>query len=215
MEPLHISEQAITQMDPRRRAAFMNSLTGFKSASLIGTVDGQGHTNLAIFSSVTHLGSSPALIGFINRPDSVDRHTLENILDTRYYTINHIHQEIYQQAHQTSARYDKAVSEFDAVGLTPEWSNDHPAPFVRECHIKYGMEYVESHRLEVNGTILVIGKVVSVLVPETCIRADGSIDVEQAGTITISGLDRYHVTNRLARLSYAKPDKSPAVLDEK
>ncbi len=214
MRALHITEREILEMESRKRAAFMNSLTGFKSASLIGTVDADGHTNLAIFSSVTHLGSNPALIGFINRPDSVDRHTLENILAIRHYTINHIHQDIYQQAHQTSARYPKTVSEFDAVGLTPEWIGEHAAPFVQQSRIKYGMEYVESHRLEVNGTILVIGKVVSVVVPEACIGADGAIEIEQAGTIAISGLDRYHATRRIARLSYAKPEQQPVVLTD-
>jgi flavin reductase (DIM6/NTAB) family NADH-FMN oxidoreductase RutF len=212
MQILSISEREILEMESRKRAAFMNSLTGFKSASLIGTVDAAGQTNLAIFSSVTHLGSNPALIGFINRPDSVDRHTLENILATRHYTINHIHQDIYQQAHQTSARYPKAVSEFAAVGLTAEWIGEHPAPFVQESRIKYGMEYVESHRLEVNGTILVIGKVVCVTLPEACIGTDGAIEVERAGTITISALDRYHTTDRIARLSYAKPEQPPKVL---
>ena len=69
-------------MEVRKRAAFINSLTGFKSASLIGTIDNNKKTNLSIFSSVFHLGSNPALVGFINRPDSVERHTLENILQT-------------------------------------------------------------------------------------------------------------------------------------
>jgi hypothetical protein len=35
---------------------------------------------------------------------------------------------------------------------------------------------------------------------------DGYVDIEKAETITISGLDNYHETKRIARLSYAKPD---------
>ena len=49
----------IKAMDPRRRAAFINSLSGFKSANLVGTVNAKGQTNLAIMSSAVHLGSSP------------------------------------------------------------------------------------------------------------------------------------------------------------
>ena len=190
----------------------MNSLTGFKSASLIGTIDKNGSTNLSIFSSVTHLGSNPALVGFINRPDSTERHTLENILELGFYTINHIHPGIFSKAHQTAARYPKNVSEFKAVGLTAEFHREFQAPFVRESRIKYGLEYIESHSLKINGTILVIGKVIEAILPDTCLRTDGSIDVESAETVAISGLDGYHTTNQLARLSYAKPETLPTEL---
>jgi flavin reductase (DIM6/NTAB) family NADH-FMN oxidoreductase RutF len=212
MNPLHFSDLDIVQMESRKRAAFMNSLTGFKSASLIGTIDKNGSTNLSIFSSVTHLGSNPALVGFINRPDSTERHTLENILELGFYTINHIHPGIFSKAHQTAARYPKNVSEFKAVGLTAEFHREFQAPFVLESRIKYGLEYIESHSLKINGTILVIGKVIEAILPDTCLRTDGSIDVESAETMAISGLDGYHVTNQLARLSYAKPETLPTEL---
>lgn len=206
MSTIHFSVDDILAMESRQRAAFMNSLSGFKSASLIGTIDTQNNTNLAIFSSVIHLGSNPALVGFINRPDSVDRHTFENILATNCFTINHINKSIYKQAHQTSARYPKDVSEFDATGLTTEYIKDFKAPFVKESHIKYGLEFIEKHELKINGTILIIGKVIDVILPESCLLSDGAIDIELAETIAISGLDCYHTTNKVARLSYAKPN---------
>ncbi len=206
MSTIHFSEDNILTMETRKRAAFMNSLSGFKSASLIGTIDNDNNTNLAIFSSVIHLGSNPALVGFINRPDSVDRHTFENILATNCFTINHINKSIYKQAHQTSARYPKDVSEFDATGLTTEYIKDFKAPFVKESHIKYGLEFIEKHELKINGTILVIGKVIEVILPESCLLSDGAIDIEMAETIAISGLDSYHTTEKIAKLSYAKPD---------
>lgn len=209
MNKVQVLELDILNMETRKRAAFMNSLSGFKSASLIGTIDNNNKTNLAIFSSVIHLGSNPALVGFINRPDTVDRHTFENILATNCFTINHINKSIYKQAHQTSARYPKDISEFDETALTPEFQNNFKAPFVKECHIKYGLEFIEKHDLKINGTILVIGKVVEVILPESCLLSDGAIDIEMAETIAISGLDSYHTTNKIARLSYAKMDKMP------
>ena len=36
---------------------------------------------------------------------------------------------------------------------------------------------------------------------------DGFIDLEKAETITCIGLDSYHTTRKIARLSYAKVDK--------
>lgn len=209
MKNTYFSSSDILQMESRQRAAFMNSLSGFKSASLIGSIDNKGNTNLAIFSSVVHLGSNPALIGFINRPDSTSRHTLENILETNCFTINHINAAICKQAHQTSARYPKDISEFDATRLTPEFSKLLEAPYVRESHIKYGLEFVEKHELKINGTILIIGKVVEIIIPERCLLAHGAIDIEKAETIAISGLDSYHTTRQLSRLTYAQTDKMP------
>ena len=206
MPTIHFTGDDILNMESRKRAAFMNSLSGFKSASLIGTIDNEKNTNLAIFSSVIHLGSNPALVGFINRPDTVDRHTFENILATNCFTINHICKSIFKQAHQTSARYPKDVSEFEATGLTTEYIKEFKAPFVKESFIKYGLEFIEKHELKINGTILVIGKVIEVILPESCLLSDGAIDIEMAETIAISGLDSYHETNKIARLSYAKPN---------
>lgn len=54
-----LSRQDIQAMDQRERARLINSLSGFKSANLIGTCDKQGLENLAVVSSVVHLGSNP------------------------------------------------------------------------------------------------------------------------------------------------------------
>jgi flavin reductase (DIM6/NTAB) family NADH-FMN oxidoreductase RutF len=205
----HFSINDVNNMETRYRAAFINSLSGFKSASLIGSIDAAGNTNLAIFSSIVHLGANPALIGFVNRPDSTSRHTLENILETKCFTINHINEHIYKQAHQTSARYPKETSEFNATQLTPEFSSIILAPYVKECTIKYGLEFVERHDLKINNTILIIGKVIEVFIPENSLLNHGAIDIERAESIAISGLDAYHRTHQLARLSYAKTDKMP------
>ena len=93
---LKLSKEEIQSFETRKRASFVNSLSGFKSANLIGTHDLDKKTNLSIVSSLFHLGSSPALMGFIIRPDSARRDTIENIRATKYFTINHIHEKIYQ-----------------------------------------------------------------------------------------------------------------------
>ena len=209
MESTYFSSDDISKMEKRKRAAFVNSLSGFKSASLIGTVDVEKNANLAIFSSIVHIGSDPALIGFISRPDVSNRHTLDNILETQCFTINHINSTIYRSAHQTSARYPKHISEFEATGLTPEFHPSLLAPYVKESHIKYGLLFAEKHDLKINGTILVIGKVIQVIVPDHCLLPDGAIDIEGAETIAIAGLDSYHSTKRLSRLTYAKTDRFP------
>jgi flavin reductase (DIM6/NTAB) family NADH-FMN oxidoreductase RutF len=195
----------LMDMEQRKRAQFINSISGFRSVALIGTTDTKGQTNLAIFSSIVHIGSNPPLLSFIMRPDSVERHTLTNILDTGFYTINHINADMYEKAHQTSARYPKSVSEFDAAQLTPVFKNDFVAPFVAESQIQIGMEFRERIEININQTSMIIGEIKFVHYPTSCLLEDGFIDIEKAGTITSTGLDSYHTTQVLKRLEYAKP----------
>jgi flavin reductase (DIM6/NTAB) family NADH-FMN oxidoreductase RutF len=195
----------IMEMEQRQRAHLINSIGGFKSVALIGSTDTKGQTNLAIFSSIVHIGSNPPLLSFIMRPDSVERHTLANILDTRFYTINHINADMYEKAHQTSARYPKNVSEFEATGLKPAFKDDFVAPFVAESHIQIGMEFKERIEISINQTIMIIGEIKAIHFPSDCLLDDGFMNIEKAGTISVSGLDSYHTTQVLKRLEYAKP----------
>lgn len=195
----------ILNFEQRYRATFINSLTGFKSVALIGTANEEGHTNLAIFNSIFHLGANPPMFGFVVRPHSVERHTLDNILRTGTFTVNHIQETFYQQAHQTSARYPAHQSEFDATGLTPLYREGCAAPFVQQSNIQIAAEFVRKIDVEENGTLIIVARITAVHLPEDCIGADGYIDVEQAGSITCVGLDSYHRTTRIGRLPYAKP----------
>lgn len=192
------------QMERIYRGNFINSLSGFKSVCLVGTISNEGQHNLSIFSQVFHLGASPALMGMIVRPDVSPRHTLENIQTTKFFTLNHIHSDFFKKAHQTSARYPREVSEFEAVGLTPSFDYDFAAPFVKESHLKIGLRFEEQHDLSINNTHLIIGRVEQVILQEEIVAQDGYLDIEKAGSITCSGLDSYHITQRLERLRYAK-----------
>lgn len=195
----------IMQMEQRFRATFINSLTGFKSLALIGTKGKNGGTNLAVFNSIVHLGAHPPLVGMVVRPDSVDRHTLQNIVETGFYTINHILESMIKQAHQTSARYPKEVSEFEAVGLESMYKDGFFAPFVTESNVQIAVEFKEKVELKINGTILVIGEIQQVYLPNDAMQDDGFVDLCKAGSITNTGLDSYHVVNQGVRFPYAKP----------
>jgi flavin reductase (DIM6/NTAB) family NADH-FMN oxidoreductase RutF len=203
----YISSEDILAMEKQNRVHFINSIGGFKSVTLVGTADSNGKTNLAVFSSLIHIGAHPPLMALIFRPSPPERNTLSNLLETGFYTINHINENIYKKAHQTSARYEKEISEFAATGLTPIYKNDFQAPFVKESVVQIGMAFREKIDININNTIMVIGEIVQVNFPENCLSKDGFLDIEKANTITCSGLDSYHVTQKLDRLSYAKPDR--------
>jgi flavin reductase (DIM6/NTAB) family NADH-FMN oxidoreductase RutF len=195
----------ILALEKQYRVHLINSLGGFKSVVLVGTADAQLQTNLAIFSSVFHIGANPPYMGLVFRPTPPERNTYNNILETGFYTLNHLNESILTQAHQTSARYDKDISEFDATGLTAEFKPDFFAPFVAESHIQIGLAFREKIDITINSTTLIIGEIMQLYVPENTIHPDGFLDLEQANTLTCSGLDSYHKTVQLDRLSYAKP----------
>lgn len=200
-----ISIDEIMDMEKRYRATFINSITGYKSVSLIGTKDKNGNTNLSIFNSIVHLGAHPPLIGMVIRPDSVDRHTLQNIEDTGYYTINNVKPSFVEKAHQTSARYAKEISEFDAVGLTTEFKDGFFAPYVGESSVNIGLQFKEKVPFNINNTLFVIGEIHEIYLPKHIVQEDGFVDLHAASSITNSGLDSYHVVLKGKRFPYAKP----------
>ncbi len=190
------------------RANFINSLTGFKSASLIGTINAQGVPNLGMFSSMVHIGSDPALIGYINRPVAAAPHTLANIKSNGFYTVNHIHPSFVDKAHQTSAKYPDEVNEFAEVGLTEEYLEGINVPFVKESAIKYLLSLKDVVPITLNDTFLVIGQLEQVLIdPSLQPTPDGFLELDQIGSICSNGLDAYYKTTLIDRYAYAKPGK--------
>ncbi len=202
-----IDQRELEVLGKRERTNLINSLSGYKSANLIGTINTQGQTNLALFSSVVHLGADPALVGMVSRPDSVPRHTLENIRETKKFTINHVNARIFEQAHHSSARYDRDISEFEACHLNEQFT-EFAAPYVKESVIKFGLEFVEEKPIEVNGTVFIIGKILEIICPADLIQHDGNLDLVNSDAVAVSGLNRYHECRLIEQLEYAKPKKS-------
>jgi flavin reductase (DIM6/NTAB) family NADH-FMN oxidoreductase RutF len=203
----HFTSQEIKSWERFYRANFINSLSGFKSATLIGTASKDGNPNLAIFSNIVHLGADPALIGFINRPKEAAPHTIANIENTGIYSMNHVHHSIIEQAHQTSAKYAAAENEFEATGLGIEWKEAIKVPFVAESRIKYLMQLQEIIPIKLNGTFLVIGAVQDVFIEDAIISNDGFLHLEKSGGVTCLGIDAYYDTTLLGRFAYAKPNQ--------
>ena len=194
-------------MEKLYRINLINSCSGYKSANLLGTKSKKGETNVAVFSSVTHLGSNPPLLGFVTRPDVVPRNTYENIKETGVFTINHIHQSITKDAHHTSAKYPKEISEFDQTDLKTEYKNDFFAPYVKDCSVQIGMHYVNEYLIEENNTILIVAKIEHLHINDKILEDDGFINLAKAQTATINGLDGYAIPQQHMRYPYQRPKK--------
>ncbi|CAN5169558.1 flavin reductase [soil metagenome] len=203
----HYTNSQIRALENLFRQNLINSCTGYKSANLLATKSRDGLSNVAVFNSVTHIGSNPPLLGFILRPHTVPRNTFENIKETGVFTVNHIHKDMIEQAHQTAARYDKDVSEFSKTGLEEEYLENFYAPYIRQSTIKMGCSYVNEYHIKENGCILVIGEIEHLYFESGIQMPDGWLRLEDADTVTINGLDGYALPKLLDRFNYAKPGK--------
>lgn len=203
----HFTEKEIQNFDKIYRLNLINSITGYKSANLIATQSARGDSNLAVFSSITHLGSDPALLGFILRPTTVPRHTYSNLKETGWFTVNHISADVIEDAHHTSAKYPAEVSEFDQTQLEVEYKEDQTYPFVKNAPVQILCNYLNEYPIAENGTILIVGKMKTIYVESQMVQEDGWVQLDKGKVVSINGLDGYALPKLLDRFEYARPKK--------
>jgi len=212
---MNLDSHQIEQLEKIYRLNLINSITGIKPANLIGTRSAANEDNLAIFSSLVNLGSNPAQLGFIVRPETdVPRNTFENIIETGFYTINHVSESFIKKAHFTSAKLDKGISEFDVMNIGREFSNGFHAPFVKESAVKIGMKYQESFSLR-NGCTFVVGSVELIILPDEAINEYGQLDLTHYGCAGLSGLNTYYGFQKLASFPYVRVHEIPEFKENK
>ncbi|GLR19942.1 flavin reductase family protein [Portibacter lacus] len=212
---MHLRKEDLKALGKVKRLNIINAISGIKPANLIGSISAKKVPNLAIFSSVIHLGSNPGLLGFISRPaGNVHRHTLENIKETGSYTINHVHESFIEQAHYTSAKFDRHESEFEKCGFTEEYIENFQAPYVQESQLKIGMKFLEIVPIKVNNTVLVIGEINHIILPDAVINEEGYIDMEALSTVGISGLNNYYQLQKIGSFPYARTSEVPDFLEK-
>lgn len=202
----HISRADISVMEKVERLNLINSCTGYKSANLIATKSLDGKSNVAIFSSITHLGSHPAIIGFIMRPTTVPRDTYKNIRETGFFTVNHITVDMIADAHHTSANYDLGISEFDKTNLEEEYKNEIEIPFVKGSPVQLYCKYMNEYYIKENDTIHVIASIENLFFEEELQHEDGWLQIDKGNVVAINGLDGYCSPKLVNRFQYARKD---------
>lgn len=185
----------------------INSCSGFKSANLLGSISNEGVSNVAVFSSVIHLGSNPPTLGFILRPTTVPRDTYKNIKESGVFTINHIYEEIIEDAHHTSAKYPENVSEFDITNLEEEYKGAFKAPFVKGSPVQMSMKFIEEIPVPSNNVMLIVAQIEELYIQDALLQSDGLINLSIGKVATINGLDTYAIPTFKKQLSYQRPKK--------
>lgn len=206
---MQLDKNEIENLDRKYRLNLINSISGVKPANLIGTRSRSGLDNLAIFSSVVHLGSNPAQLGMITRPQTpAIKDTFANIMETQVYTINHISHSFIEKAHYTSAKLPKEESEFDVMKIEREFVEGFEAPFVRESAVKMGMKLVENIPLP-NGCNLIVGEVELLIADDASVNEMGRLDLSIYDAVGISGLNTYYSLDQIAAFPYVRENEIP------
>lgn len=197
-----------SELDNLYRINLINSCSGYKSANLLGTISTEGNTNVAVFSSVTHLGSNPPTLGFILRPTTVPRNTYKNIKETGVFTINHIFENIIEDAHHTSAKYPEEISEFDMTNLQIEIKENCMAPFVKNSPIQMQMKFMEEVYIKSNDVLMIVSQIEQLYIQDNLLQEDGFVNLSKGKVATINGLDGYSIPNLKTRFEYQRPKKT-------
>ena len=191
---MHLNKEEIEGLERSYKLNLINSISGIKPANLIGTRSLDGKDNVAIFSSVVQT--------------EIPRDTYPNIMETGFYTINHVSEAFIEKAHYTSAKLEKGDCEFERMKLKPEYIGDFHAPFVKESPVKIGMKHSESIPLP-NGCIFVIGSVEMIICPDDIINDLGQMNLESYAGIGISGLNTYYGLTKLDSFPYVRENEIP------
>jgi flavin reductase (DIM6/NTAB) family NADH-FMN oxidoreductase RutF len=198
------TKEEFSQFSKVPRLNLINSCTGYKSANLIATKSADGISNVAVFSSVTHLGSDPALLGFILRPNTVPRDTYTNLKETGFFTVNAITENIISAAHQSSAAYDASISEFEITDLEEEYLDEIETPFVKGSPVRLLCRYVNEYPITENNTIHIIASIEAIYYDSILEREDKWLQLDKANVVTINGLDGYALPQLLKHFEYAR-----------
>lgn len=204
-----ICKKEIIEMDRFTRANLLTSLSGIKSAMLVSTLSKTNVSNVAIFSSVVHLGSNPGLIGILIRPQTKRvSDTYQNIKYNNTFTINHINKDIIKKAHYTSAKTPSNTSEFDDVGLQEEYIDGFKSPFVKESDIGLGLIYSDEILLS-NDCILIIGEIDNIKLNNNLSIENGLIDFSKSCSVGVDGISHYYELNLIEKHDYIGTGKFP------
>lgn len=210
----HISKTDIMEMNKVHRLNLINSCTGYKSANLIVTKSLSGISNVAVFSSVTHIGSNPPMLSFITRPLTVKRDTYNNIKENPYFTINHITENVIADAHHTSASYDENNSEFDKTNFEEEYKEAILIPFVKNSPVQLFCKYINEYHIIENNTVMIIAQIEDIFFNENLLHKDNWLQLDKAKIVTINGLDGYALPVLIDRFEYARPNvETKSMLD--
>jgi flavin reductase (DIM6/NTAB) family NADH-FMN oxidoreductase RutF len=167
----------------------------------VSTISPSGVTNLAPFSYFNGICSKPAALMFspVNRPDGSKKDTVLNVEANGQFVVNLVPYSLADQMFATSADMEYEISEFEAVGLTPQASDRVKPPRVAESPVHFECEVMQIVHIG-KGPLaanVVIGKILLIDILESVLDARQKIDPALLDTVGRLGSRSYcRTTNR-------------------
>lgn len=148
----------------------------------VSTVSVDGVRNIAPWSCIM-----PVLrpLDLICLASAKKRDTLDNIRATRQFVVNLPGVDLVDKVIPTAMRSSPQTDEFTVANLQEKRSVAVKPPGIAGC---YGwMECELEEELERRAFVLIVGKVLRLEIDDNVIRADGSLDLEKAGPLMMTG----------------------------
>lgn len=166
-----------------------------------------GAPNLAPYSFFNAICDQPPMVMFSS---SGRKDTLENVADTGEFVCNFVGEALFRAMSQTSAPYERGVSEFEKAGLIMADCNLVRAPRVAAAPAALECVVTEISRLrDRNGAEtenwLVFGEVVGVHIDDGMLAA-GRFDLNKARPVTRLGYLDYGMSPPIVELARPKAD---------
>ena len=198
---MKIKFDKIKNMDKINRLNLINSVVGIKPVVLVGTIGLNKVSNLAIFSSLVHMGSNPPLLALNFRPvNNTKRHTYENIIESKFFSINHINKSMIDNAHLTSLKFPKEISEFENCNI--EMENLSGIPFVKKSPLKMLMKFKEEIIVKTNNCRIIISEIKKILTNDNYVDDNFEINYNKCKSVSVGSLNTYYSTKKIKSVKY-------------
>ena len=194
----------------------MTDLVAPRPIAWVSSEDGQGRRNLAPFSYYQAVCSHPPMLvlAIAWHPDGRMKDTLANILERREFVVSHVGEPALAAMNATSALFPPDVSEWDAVGVSPEPSAVVAPPRVAGSLAHLECRLTQAIPLGVGApgkpsTTLVLAEVVHFAVAADLVVRDPRgrlLPIDPARLAAVGRLGGIAYTRTTDRVSLARPE---------
>jgi flavin reductase (DIM6/NTAB) family NADH-FMN oxidoreductase RutF len=147
-----------------------------------GTRSKEGINNLAPFSFYNCFSSNPPIVGFSTLPrlDGRRKDTLQNVHDTRCFTLSCASFSLVKQMSKSSALLEPEEDEFVYAGLTPAEALHINAPYVSEALLVFecALHDIISFGSQPGAGNLILGEIKHIHVADD-VYVNGHIDIDK------------------------------------
>ena len=161
-----------------RKSAY-KLLTGIvvpRPIAWVSTVSAAGLPNIAPFSCYTFVSSDPPMVGFnCGRRDGAHKDTARNIHASRDFVVNVVDEDSLAPMHASAADFPEHTSEFEALGLATEPSDQVTPPRLARSPVSMECVLANVTRYGRSGSEFIVGEVKLFHVRRDLLR-DGKID---------------------------------------